>query len=66
MSQIKQIDQEAARVIAAFNGPTAMARALGDITPQAISQWKFKGIPTPWAKLIKRIRPGLFGKKAKQ
>ncbi len=52
--------------ISAFNGPTGLARALNDITPQAISQWRI----TPALRVLEvervtrvskhRLRPDLY------
>lgn len=52
-------------IIDKLGGATALARELsaasGDrITPQAISQWKKKGIPKGWAAYIRRHYPEHF------
>ena len=63
-------------IIDALGGTSTVAE-LCDITTGAISQWRVdyatgerlsaeKGIPKPWLKFIKQMRPDLFTELAKQ
>lgn len=44
--------EEAKNLIQKHGGTSAVAR-LCEISPQAVSQWKQKGIPKPWLKVLK-------------
>lgn len=45
--QQKQQKQQNAQVITALGGPSAVSR-LVNLTPQAVSMWKSRGIPEGW------------------
>lgn len=49
-------------IIEDLGGPSKIANDLcgGDITPQAVSQWKSKGIPDGWRKYLRLLRPAIF------
>lgn len=56
MNKQDQVNQEAVQVIDSLGGPSNMAELLGGsdvITPQAISQWKKKGIPKGWRAFLR-------------
>ena len=46
-------------LIERLGGPTAVAR-LCEVTPQAVSQWRDNGIPKPWEKYLRLLRPDVF------
>lgn len=48
-------------IIANLGGPTAVAK-LCECRPQAVSQWKLKGIPKSRLLYLKAIRPEAFEK----
>ncbi len=67
MREDKPIDAEAVRVIDLLDGPTEVANMFpGDITAQAVSQWKRKGIPKPWRLVLRLMRPDVFERSAEQ
>ena len=45
-------------------GGTSKVAELCDITPQAVSQWKEKGIPKPWSKFLALMHPAVFAPRA--
>ena len=49
---IKKVNS-AAEVIDVLDGPTAVAKAVGNVTPKAVSMWKSddRGLP-PWSYLV--------------
>lgn len=48
-------------LIAALGGP-AKAAVFWEVTPQAVSQWKEKGIPRARRMYLRVMRPDLFPK----
>jgi transcriptional regulator with XRE-family HTH domain len=54
----KKPDPEACRIIDEMGGTYDVAEKL-DVTPQAVSQWRY-GIPKPRLQTIKLMRPDLF------
>jgi hypothetical protein len=56
--------EEAAQIIYALGGNTVIGVAL-EITPQAISYWRRKGIPRPWLQLLRAKYPSAFPKRTK-
>jgi hypothetical protein len=54
---------EPGEVINRLGGTVAVAKLCGDISPQAVSQWKSAGIPKPWVMFLREIRPDVFGAK---
>lgn len=52
---------DASIIIETLGGATAVAR-LCECRPQAVSQWKLKGIPKPRLLYLKAIRPDVFEK----
>jgi hypothetical protein len=53
------MDQEAERIVEALGGPAAVA-LLCKVTPQAVSQWKERGIPAARRQFLELLRPELF------
>jgi len=53
------MNDEANRIIDALGGTSAVAK-LCEVNSQAVSQWRRKGIPRPWLKLFRHMRPDLF------
>lgn len=53
------MDKTASEIIDALGGTSAVAE-LCDLTTGAISQWRYNGIPKPWAKYLNSLRPDLF------
>ena len=45
-----------AETIAQHGGSSALARKLG-IRPNSVSNWKARGIPKPWAAVIRGLEP---------
>lgn len=52
-------------LIDALGGPSAVAKLL-EVTPQAVSQWRDKGIPRARRMYLRLVRPDLFGTSAAQ
>lgn len=55
---------EAVKVIDALGGPSKVVELLGGdgvITPQAVSQWKRKGIPRGWRTFLRSKHCEAFG-----
>jgi DNA-binding transcriptional regulator YdaS (Cro superfamily) len=46
-------------LIDALGGPSAVAKLL-EVTPQAVSQWREKGIPRARKMYLRLVRPDLF------
>ena len=44
----------------AHGGNSGIARLLGDISPQAVSQWRTNGIPRAQMKYLRAVRPEVF------
>lgn len=57
--QVSSANPEADRVIEAFGGPSELAR-LCELTHSAVSQWRRTGIPKPWRKYLRQIKPEAF------
>lgn len=47
------------KLIDALGGNKKVAKTC-DITEQAVSQWRKKGMPKPWQKLFKQRNPKVF------
>lgn len=46
-------------IIDLLGGTSAVAR-LCEVSPQAISQWRASGIPKPWEKYLRAVKPEVF------
>lgn len=53
------MNRDAITIIDLLGGTCAVA-ALCGITAQAVSQWKNNGIPKPWDKYLREVRPDVF------
>ena len=47
-------------------GGTGAVAVICDVSPQAVSQWRTKGIPKPWLMYFREIRPDLFSKEGQE
>jgi transcriptional regulator with XRE-family HTH domain len=54
---------DAKSIIEALGGTAKVAGICG-VSPQAVSQWKTKGIPKPWLKFLQSAYPKVFKIKA--
>jgi hypothetical protein len=57
------IQSELARdnqLIDALGGTSEVAKLCGGITPQAVSQWRSKGVPKSWRLFIQIKRPDVY------
>jgi len=53
-------DADASRVIDALGG-TVVAARLCEVSPQAVTQWRRNGIPRPWQRYLRLLKPDVFG-----
>lgn len=53
------VGMESSRIIDLLGGTKRVAD-LCEISSQAISQWREKGIPKPWLKYLRLARPDVF------
>jgi hypothetical protein len=53
------MDEFANKTIDALGGTSVVAE-MCDIKPPSVSEWRRSGIPKPWIKYFRCIRPDLF------
>jgi len=61
MSTSDEDKKTASRIIDAMGGTSAVAR-LCEIKQPSVTNWRENGIPKPWLKYFRCIRPDLFKK----
>ncbi len=59
MSDARPTDPEAIEVIRQLGG-NAKAAEICEVTPAAVSQWRYNGIPSHQRKILKLTRPEVF------